>query len=416
MTRLAHTCPSDHELSRAFSETADARLSSHLRTCARCSAEWTSLEQLATLGAALPASPASSLDREELRTEILSRAATAPRASAAKTATGWRPLTAVAIGAAAAIAFVVWSLPDASRAPAPAGRASTVAAAALRATVSPAAGARFERLGAQPDETVRLVDGTLDVEVARLGRGERFRVLTADAEVEVRGTRFQVTAARGQLLLVHVTHGRVEVRQGAGPTAVLGVGEDWTRANAARASVELGALDRGSPAVAVVAASLRSTPRVQPVRALPAVAGPVAPTGAEQSAAPVGADVLAFDEGWTALRAGDASAAAEAFDRAMSANPRGPIAEDASFWHALALGRAGRRASAAQAFASFLGRFEASARAGEASAMLGWLLLEDGDLAGAERRFAAARDDSVPAVSSSARAGLEEIARRRQAR
>jgi len=75
----------------------------------------------------------------------------------------------------------------------------------------------------------------------------------------------------------------------------------------------------------------------------------------------------------------------------------------------VALARAGRVAAAAQALDAFLISFPASAHAAEASAMLGWLLVQGGDLAAAERRFRAALAATSPRVRASARAGLEAV-------
>ncbi|MBI5481023.1 MAG: tetratricopeptide repeat protein, partial [Deltaproteobacteria bacterium] len=101
-------------------------------------------------------------------------------------------------------------------------------------------------------------------------------------------------------------------------------------------------------------------------------------------------------------------------ERAALAAPGTPLAEDATFWQGVALRRDGRRAPASRVLAAFIDRYPRSPRAGEASAILGWLLLDDGDLAGAERRLTAAARDPVPKVRDSARAGLAELARRRR--
>jgi TolA-binding protein len=75
----------------------------------------------------------------------------------------------------------------------------------------------------------------------------------------------------------------------------------------------------------------------------------------------------------------------------------------------VALARAGRSGPAIRALRSFLSTYPQSARAGEAAARLGWLLVDDGDLTRAERWFRAAADDPVPSVRNSARAGLERV-------
>ena len=79
-----------------------------------------------------------------------------------------------------------------------------------------------------PDEIVTLYEGVIDVEVTPLQAGERFRVVTADTEVEVRGTAFEVTARFGHVIGVSVRHGLVEVRPIGGAIAMVGAGQSWT--------------------------------------------------------------------------------------------------------------------------------------------------------------------------------------------
>ena len=73
-------------------------------------------------------------------------------------------------------------------------------------------GARFLRAGARPDEIVRLADGTLSIQLDALAPGERFRVITGDAEVELTGGALDVTAEHDRLVAVRVMTGRVEIR------------------------------------------------------------------------------------------------------------------------------------------------------------------------------------------------------------
>jgi TolA-binding protein len=120
-----------------------------------------------------------------------------------------------------------------------------------------------------------------------------------------------------------------------------------------------------------------------------------------------------FEEGWRALAAGELDRAAERFEQSARSAPQDPLAEDAWFWNATTLARAGRATAATDALEAFLGRYPRSPRRGEASAVLGWLLLDAGDVAGAEARFRAAADDRVETVRASAKKGLEAISRRR---
>jgi TolA-binding protein len=66
--------------------------------------------------------------------------------------------------------------------------------------------------------------------------------------------------------------------------------------------------------------------------------------------------------------------------RALQATPTSALAEDARYWEAVALARQGSAAKARQAMYEFTRLFPGSPRAGEVSAMLGWLLIESHEL------------------------------------
>jgi TolA-binding protein len=119
----------------------------------------------------------------------------------------------------------------------------------------------------------------------------------------------------------------------------------------------------------------------------------------------------AFARGWSALRTNDFEAAADAFGQAASGRDNA-LAEDAFFWRGVALDRANHLATAQEALAQFLIRYPRSDRAGEASVMLGWLLLQGGDVSTAEARFGSALGDPSERVRRSARAGLAASGRR----
>jgi TolA-binding protein len=114
----------------------------------------------------------------------------------------------------------------------------------------------------------------------------------------------------------------------------------------------------------------------------------------------------AFARGWAALGAGNFAVAAEAFGDAGGPRGENTLSEDACFWRAVAFDRAGRFGEAQRAFTEFLARYPRSDRAGEASVMLGWLLLRAGSGAAAAARFASALDDPGERVRGSAQAGL----------
>jgi len=169
------------------------------------------------------------------------------------------------------------------------------------------------------------------------------------------------------------------------------------------------------PAISVTPPPLEVAPAPEVVPAPPSPAPEAAPSPRPPPAPPLparAADELAYDDAWAAMRAGDFTRAATAFSRVFLLAPDGALAEDASFWHAVALARGGRRAESITAFRDFLAMHARSARAGEASAMVGWLLVESGQRDEAARRFQAAAADPRPAVRRSAREGLDALARR----
>jgi len=122
---------------------------------------------------------------------------------------------------------------------------------------------------------------------------------------------------------------------------------------------------------------------------------------------------IAFADGWQALRARRFAEAASAFGSASEAAKDQPLAQDAWFWRAVCQARIPRRVEARSSLAASTRRFPLSPRHREASAMLGWILLQDGDVEGAAQRFGAAEHDRVDEVRRSARAGLELVKRHR---
>ncbi len=74
----------------------------------------------------------------------------------------------------------------------------------------------------------------------------------------------------------------------------------------------------------------------------------------------------AFQDGWAALHAGRDADAIAAFDRATDPS----VAEDASYWAAVAAERAGDVADAARRMRDFIARFPTSPRVGAARAAL----------------------------------------------
>src|SRR5260221_14353033 len=95
------------------------------------------------------------------------------------------------------------------------------------ADVHPQAGARFARIGSPRDQIVRLMESAVTVEVPKLDPAQRFRVMTGDAEIEVRGTAFDVVARRDHLETVRVLRGGEEERATGRAVVVLDAGGGW---------------------------------------------------------------------------------------------------------------------------------------------------------------------------------------------
>jgi len=355
----------------------------------------------------------------------------------------------------------------------PSPRSGDETHATYHATVLPHEGATLLRTSTAPDETVRLINGTATFTVAHLGTGERFRVLTSDAEVEVRGTAFDVTVQDDRLQGVRVVQGQVEVRASGMAPRRLVAGERWEVRLAANddeghvtGSVRVSGNDEtvgtqpeaeagtetgsSSPAEieprADVVSGIDGTPgwtrvtsgKGQTGKALPARTPATKTSGSvpERDAASLGDSSapaaittstaaavnaqarpkrqieLLFEQGWADLAAGKAKDAAAAFERAAQAAPDDPLAEDAWFWRASALSRA-RSSTATGALETFLARYPRSPRVGEASAMLGWLVIER-DLDRAERLFRPAGNGRLAAGRAGATKGSAAIARRRR--
>lgn len=397
-------CPDERALTRALTGDADDALRAHLSGCARCASEWSANHALIELARSAEP-PVPTRDRsEQLRTEILAKSELARPLTPLKRQPPSRRWIAPGMAAVAVAAGLIVATQARSSRPA---TPDHVSVALRRGSVTPHPGAAFQMTGAQPDEIVRLTEGTISVAVAPLSLGERFRVVIGDGEVEVRGTAFDVTARADRLIAVQVAHGRVEVRPQAGALVVLEAGDRWDAPEVASPHVEV-------PPPAIVRLPLApSVSSGRPPTHAPRVRRAPSASSAPATDARDPAE-QAFADGWDAFRTGDAAAAAGLFEQCLAADPDGALVEDASFWHGVALSRAGRRAGATRAFVSYLATFPRSARAGEASTLLGWLLLDDGDLDGAEARFANARNDLSSSVRANAAEGLAEIARRRQ--
>jgi TolA-binding protein len=447
-------CPEAVELTRALTLGADAEpaVRAHVAACERCRAAWTNQQEIIALGRQLPFERPAADRLRLVRGTVLAAARLdrggSPRRGAAVIAVasfaGAAAITALATGLLlhrdrggqrSLVAGDSGTVTATATEPAPAdGRA---ARRRSPADIRAGAGTRFTVLSGPPHEKVELQEGALRVSVEPATGGETFRIVTRRGEVEVRGTIFETVASSAGLTAVRVERGRVVVRPGPGQEVILTAGQDWQVApGTAGAQATAPVIASPVPLAPIASRPGRrhsqpgGRPRLAraPASGAPATGSwgsddvapgaPAAPreAGTGRDSAPVSgagpaADPAdrAFGEGLSLFRAGDPAAAARAFERALALGPAAALAEDVWYWRAVALARAGAGGPAREALGTFIGRFPLSARAGEVSVILGRLLQDSGDRAGAESRFRAGLHDRSARVREAARAGLEAL-------
>jgi ferric-dicitrate binding protein FerR (iron transport regulator) len=385
---VQNACARWEELFHDISRTPSAEQQRHLSGCAACHERWNALRHIHTLLRDAPPEPLSADRVSTLRARILSTAVESHE-SRRKPSRLWKVAAALSFTAAMAAGATLWLMPH--RAENPAVQVSVVAHSDAT---------RFAQVGTPADRIVRLFDGSVTVEVQRLTAPQRFRVMTGDAEVEVRGTAFDVTAHGDHLNEVRVLHGRVEVRTPNQGLRVLSAGERW---NAVEPPVPTAAPSSApapveAPPTIAAAAPAANTP------AAPAVSSRVAPL----ASSPNDPAEEAFKAGWIALRAGEYGSAINAFDRCTRA-PSSRVAEDASFWRLIALSRANRPNAVITDGSAFLRRYPGSSRRGEVHLMIGKLLAKGGGQPTARAHFDAAAADPNPAIRERAEAELRRL-------
>jgi hypothetical protein len=411
-------CPPSHELSRALSDGADPAIEAHLAACPSCTKEWAATVEMIELARQFTAPVPSVAHREGVRTALLAASRTQsltddPPARRAESRVDRRMIIAASIAVAASVGLYLIVRPPSS------------APGHVHGSIHALVGAQYVQVSSAPDERIFLTEGSIDVQVSPLHKGERFRIILGDAEVEVHGTRFIATAEHGALVGVVVDHGVVEVRPRDSAMRMLHAGESWHPTQIAAAEpvtrpteplppppvVYLPSpITQVAPSQAKVAKpTKRETAAVtQEIATLPE---PNAnePTATDSTMADATPQERAYGAGWTAMRTGKFDDAATAFRKVLLLDPTGPLAEDATYWNAVALARSKQNPRAIAAFRDFLDHYAHAKRAGEASAMLGWLLVSAGDRDEAVRRFTAAVNDADDAVRKSAQAGLDAL-------
>ena len=246
---------------------------------------------------------------------------------------------------------------------------------------------------------MRLESGRVAFEVAHLTSEQRFRVVTRDGEVEVRGTRFETEARDGVLWAVVVTEGKVDVC--VGDTAPrLRAGDQWQR------QLPLPAVEE--PTIAAPVAAYEPPREHEPsCFSRPHVAG--------SAVQPEGRTSIPGEQ--RKLRPGMVASAPKRVGRSYArlcggGQPQAhgqALEEDALYWQAVATARAGRAREASQLFEALLQRFPAGARTGAATLALAWLRFDAGERDNARALFERAAQDSSAKVREGADEGLHRL-------
>jgi TolA-binding protein len=394
---------------------ASVRLHGHLESCAHCrerAALWRGLAP--GMRQATPAPPAAMAARRmQIAVERrLAEAMAPPRARR------WAPVwigSATLVVATAALAlwfrpaappagWVVAELQGAlaagehalSRAaPIPTGSVVALAAggqATLRlggATLSVEGPTRLVLGGDGRQVSIRLLDGKLQAAVSHRQADESFAVVTRELRVEVRGTRFTVTAGAGGSR-VSVEEGRVAVSFADGQTRLLSAGES-------AASAEIEAADETPPAPADLPAQPTPGP---PQQGRASGCGDAARTC--QSTARTARASMRDGDPTRALRlVADASDASESHPACGA--PLAACRDELRYLRAEALSQAGRLDDA-------IGAFQALDRRGAPAAMRQNALYAAARIEMRQARVAAARADFERALAAAPRGALREEA------
>jgi hypothetical protein len=228
----------------------------------------------------------------------------------------------------------------------PAGELTLALATGTRLRAAGGSSARVVELGSM--QRFELESGALAAEVAKLGAGRRFVIATPDAEIEVKGTRFEVAVGADPSLCeprvrtrVAVAEGVVVVRHGSGEVR-LAAGDRWPECGSPRpATVSAPAAREIASARASATAAYRAearTDRAPPPGEVPRAAAEMSRTSnlAEQN------DL--FAAALSAGRRGDAEEALHWLEQLIARYPHGQLIDSARAERGRLIGAiAGRR-------------------------------------------------------------------------
>lgn len=343
-------------------------------------------EQMRELGKQLPFDRPDAKRREALRASLL---VAATRPEPARRKRWWLAGSAFAAGAIAAAAAMFLAIRD----------PEVTREVRAQARVDAPAGAQLEHVVTTTpsgiDEVVRVRAGVVRVAAAT----NRVRTRTADAEVESTGA-YELAVVDDRLERVTVTTGTARITVAQQQPIFLAAGQSW-RAPVVTTDVTPPPPIPAAPPKPVAKPSAKPSPPVVAVEEprLPAVTtlDTSQPTSTERH----------FQRGWTLLREGKANEAAA--ELAIAAGGTDALADDARYFQAVALVRAGRAVEAERVLVEFLTRAPTSLRAGRAALLVGKLARDRGAAADARRWFELALRDGDATIAAAAKAHLESL-------
>jgi ferric-dicitrate binding protein FerR (iron transport regulator) len=215
-----------------------------------------------------------------------------------------------------------------------------------------------------------LLRGAVHLHVAKLASGQRFMIETADTEVEVRGTAFDVATTGSEgcaspRTRVDVTQGVVEVRF-HGKTFFVHAGQHWpercevdAEPSLAPSKISSLPLAAARPRGASLSHGAPSTAPEAHVETAPAT---------RESELSLQNDM--YSEAVSARRAGRSSEAIAAYERLLARFPNGPLAESASVGKLRLLAKVDTARARNEARA-YLSRYPRGMARAEAEALLG---------------------------------------------
>lgn len=304
----------------------------HRAICEECRHGFRENARLRELGQAVVWPKDDALQSRRLRALILRKAA-APEPATAR----WPRMAYLAAAAAVTIVIVLGIL----RLNRPTPPLAAPAAAIQMGTISASAGARWSRSVDGSIERVRLEHGSLLLLVRHRERDERFLVDLPDGQLEVRGTRFDVSVHDGRTQRVHVFEGTVQVRIDGSPESLLGANETWSAAPVASEPPASSGLSVATAAKAPAPSAARMADRDR-----------------------------SYEEAIDLYRAKHYDESAAGFRAFVVGHASAPEAEDAAFLEASSLARGGHADAAASSAEAFLARYPKSIHVRDAATLV----------------------------------------------